>query len=904
MRMSKLAVTIFIFIIFAIELTVNVSIGAGVNQALSLNQLYKNMDELHNSKIKVKGYLSAFSSFYDINFILTDGERSITIEPINVDLIRWVGREVEIYGILNAKSMKIEVLSVTIPDGSAPPAFSQSIATSLEKSPLGGQPTYIIPVKFPDMEPTKNITDIMSVVDEAANEYYPEISYNLTWFNCKFIDNWLLMPQNMSYYAADNETTREDLIQDAISLADPIINYTKYYRIIIVHAGWDEALTRNESDIWSFAVLGDFLISTDDGQVRISVAVVSEFDPLGVYVHEMGHMLGLPDLYDENYEVEFMGKWDLMAKGMWNGDPIGSSPAHPSSACKISLGWLSGESIVEVGPGSFLTVTLNPIEDASGVRAIKIPITDQVYYLVEVRRKVNYDTYLPGEGVLILFVNESNPSGEGPVRLIDAKPKTATLDDAYFTVGSSWSNDAYNITIRIEGVEGSAYVISIFYEDAVIVDAAEVSKSRADVGSIQYVSFHLKWNSTGENASQITIEINGSTYTTDDEGWAIVEVNSSEVGKQVWTVSAAYIDDIPITVVMEVEAPYIIWDKVIVTLKVPIEKQRVSINGNATIYYEAVYAYDNDLFKGEVILNGSTSWPLIGPRWYTVQKIIDNKYNLTTFESNVVKVIFDALKVKAEVEKQLYNPEEKFEVKVKLMYASDDTPIVGGIVELDGNQMPTGIGGIARFTVTAPNVTGEYAIRVEGVSDGKSVNIPYNRETLKLIVTKIIIDNISPRNIRIEVGEPLRIGIHAIWAHNSSSAENVQLQIYNRKIVTGSDGWAFLEIAMDTISRVDLTVDEVLAPEGIYTFYQPISAYIIWDELKVEVEYHALIPGSIKAVVKVRYVYDNQPVDNAKVTINGMKTARVEEGTYTIVIDFWGLMVKLEVLVEVEGFKP
>ncbi|GEM_PF-2189587 len=898
-RICWLALTSILLLIACLA-----NFDACANGVLSLNQLVTRIRFFDGLNVRVRGYLTAYSSPLGLNFVLTDGELSIGVKPVNVDLTRWLGCEVELYGTVNSNSMKLEVLAVSSPVEYAAPKFESSIAVSLEHSPLGGQPTYVIPVKFPDVAPSKNITEIMAVVEEAANEYYPKVSYNLTWFNCKFIDNWLLMPRNMSYYAADNDTTRDDLIKDAIALADSFINYTRYYRIIIVHAGGDEALTHISSDIWSYAALGELLISTDDGSVKISVAVVSEFDPLGVYVHEMGHMLGLPELYDVDHVEEFMGKWDVMAKGMWNGRFPGSSPAHPSSACKISLGWLDPDSIVEVEYESFITVTINPLESESGVRVVKIPVTPEAYYLIEVRRKVDYDLHLPGEGVLIIFVNESISSGDGPARIIDSKPKTATLDDAFFTVGSSWSDANYNITIRIESQVGSAYIVSIFYGDKVIIDEAEVSRSRADVNSTQYVRFHAKWASSGENASRIELEINGTLCTTDDEGWATVTVNSSKVGKQTWMVTAAYIDEIPIALIVEAENPSIIWDEVVITLVVPPEKLRVSINSNATILYDAKYAYDDSPFEGKVYLNGSTISSILGVRWFKVYRIIDYKYNLTAFKSNVVKVIFDALKVEVQVDKQLYNPGDVFEVKVKLTYASDGTPIVGGRVKLNGNQLSTEIGGIATFNVRAPNCTCEFTLHIEGVSDGKSVDVAYNHENLTLYATAIVIDRISPRNVRVEIGKPIRVDFHAIWAHNYTSASNVEMWIADRKLVTGSDGWASIEMVMSRITKVDLDVEKVAAPEGITAFRQPIPAYIIWDKLNINIETYTLTPGSIKFIVKISYEYDGSPVKNANVMINRFKAAKVNAGTYSLVLDSWDLTLTVEVLVEVEGFQP
>src|SRR2546426_4775425 len=69
--------------------------------------------------------------------------------------------------------------------------------------------------------------------------------------------------------------------------------------------------------------------------------MVSEDSPLGVSVHEFGHDLGLPDLYDTDYSSDGAGIWDVMSEGAWNGAPRGSSPAMFSAWSKIRLGWFT-----------------------------------------------------------------------------------------------------------------------------------------------------------------------------------------------------------------------------------------------------------------------------------------------------------------------------------------------------------------------------------------------------------------------------------------------------------------------------------------------------------------------------------------------------------------------------------
>lgn len=64
---------------------------------------------------------------------------------------------------------------------------------------------------------------------------------------------------------------------------------------------------------------------------------------IGVFCHEFGHALGLPDLYDTNGGSAGIGHWGLMGSGSWN---TVANPAHVCAWSKVELGWAN---IIDVG---------------------------------------------------------------------------------------------------------------------------------------------------------------------------------------------------------------------------------------------------------------------------------------------------------------------------------------------------------------------------------------------------------------------------------------------------------------------------------------------------------------------------------------------------------------------------
>jgi immune inhibitor A len=81
---------------------------------------------------------------------------------------------------------------------------------------------------------------------------------------------------------------------------------------------------------------------------------------LGVFSHEFGHDLGLPDYYDTAGGDNGTAFWTLMSSGSWmnhGGDTIGTTPNQMGPKEKLQLGWLD---YAQVNAGQKSTVGLGP----------------------------------------------------------------------------------------------------------------------------------------------------------------------------------------------------------------------------------------------------------------------------------------------------------------------------------------------------------------------------------------------------------------------------------------------------------------------------------------------------------------------------------------------------------------
>lgn len=123
--------------------------------------------------------------------------------------------------------------------------------------------------------------------------------------------------------------------------------------VVLVHAGEDKSGgggAEGTYALWahSSAVAGGADIPGTE--LKLSNYIVQPEDSgVGVFAHEYGHDLGLPDLYDTsgagNSDVDF---WDLMSSGSHAGPIFQSMPTHMGLWDKWVLGWANP---VQVNPG-------------------------------------------------------------------------------------------------------------------------------------------------------------------------------------------------------------------------------------------------------------------------------------------------------------------------------------------------------------------------------------------------------------------------------------------------------------------------------------------------------------------------------------------------------------------------
>ena len=255
-------------------------------------------------------------------------------------------------------------------------------------------------------------------------DYFSEASYGAFTVSPgpAGIVGWYTASKGHDYYADMAEARL--LGREAVRAADAAgFDFAPYDQngdcyvdnLVVVHQGEGQEYSGDPTDIWSHSsTLTTFTTSncaanpTEKVKVR-DYTIQPELQgasitTVGVFCHEYGHALGLPDLYDTDYSSEGVGVWSLMASGSWasSGGTSGDRPSHLDAWSKWSVGWISPNDVTCRND-----VSLPAVETSfSGFyRLLPGTATTGEYFLLENRQQTSFDAGLPGSGLLIWHVD-------------------------------------------------------------------------------------------------------------------------------------------------------------------------------------------------------------------------------------------------------------------------------------------------------------------------------------------------------------------------------------------------------------------------------------------------------------------------------------------------------------------
>ena len=258
------------------------------------------------------------------------------------------------------------------------------------------------------------------------------------------------LQREMAYYGENDangyDKHVDDLIIDACTEAKKAygaygLNFNDYAvtydtlgavlrNVFVVYAGYNEAEGGGANTIWPQKSSIFYRSTRVDNVLLANYACTSELQgrtgtnmaAIGTFCHEFGHVLGLPDFYDANYETDGfnagVGTWSIMDTGNY----LNNSRTPPSYSVTerffLSLLWQDEINWIDdlyiLPPYVSRSAELSPISsnfDERKARGYIVETPNKVdgfpyeFFVLENRKKTGWDSYVAAEGMLVFHVD-------------------------------------------------------------------------------------------------------------------------------------------------------------------------------------------------------------------------------------------------------------------------------------------------------------------------------------------------------------------------------------------------------------------------------------------------------------------------------------------------------------------
>ena len=241
-------------------------------------------------------------------------------------------------------------------------------------------------VEFADAPATVSPDRLVDAYVPPVVEWYRAASHGRLAIRVEPLRRWLRMPRTLAEYDRDHFA---GAVEDVLAAADPHLDFSGVDALYL--------MTSQASGTLASTVIDHEPRRVDGAEIRAWVwfaAGRAEAARHEVLIHETGHVLGLPDLYDVRRPSRGRHRWDVMA---------GAGGAGLLAWHRWKLGWLQEREVVCLRRRP-VAVTLTPLGWPGGREAI-IFRTRSAAVVVEVRARVGVDASLCKPGVLVYRVD-------------------------------------------------------------------------------------------------------------------------------------------------------------------------------------------------------------------------------------------------------------------------------------------------------------------------------------------------------------------------------------------------------------------------------------------------------------------------------------------------------------------
>jgi len=413
---------------------------------------------------------------------------------------------------------------------------------------IGSQSWVSIMCKFADVagEP-RNLAYFQGMYSAnypGLDHFWRENSYAIVNLEGSGAFGWYSLPHVRAYYLPGGNLDWWTAAADCTAAANSSVDFTPYVGINLMF----------NADLDCCAWGGTWYACLDGicKNWRTTWEPPWGYENTGVIAHETGHGFGLPHSSGD-YGAVYDNQWDVMSdfwSNIYRGGydlTYGTLGQHIISYHKDILGWIDPAQMFIAEVGTISNITLERIASPQttnylGARVL-IDGSPAHFFTVEARRFAGYDSWLPGEAVII---HEVVLGRAEPAHVVDVDGNGNTGDEgAMWRPGETFISSANGIEVKVDSATPTGFVVTIrnHYtqmtaveitgaEQGNIVDSipftATVSPSNATV-PITYT-----WEATDlPPVIQIGDMVDHVEFTWDEIGTKAITVTASNAGGMV-----------------------------------------------------------------------------------------------------------------------------------------------------------------------------------------------------------------------------------------------------------------------------------------------------------------------------------------------------------------------------------
>jgi M6 family metalloprotease-like protein len=288
------------------------------------------------------------------------------------------------------------------------------------------------------------------------DDYFDEVSYGDLDFVGDVVGDdggttdCVPLANNRTFY--NNDTTNpdgdDDLVREALADIDANVDFSDYDNngdgtidalgIIYAGGGAHDGCVggTNDDNLWPHSggvgggqavdggarTVNPFIINSELTYALATPSTCDQIQTIGLFAHELGHSLGLPDLYDTDVGNGGVNRWSTMALQYLGTTNNSDTPPHYDPWSKWHQGWIAPTGHAA---GDRFVESISRVEDSGEVHrfldnpngvdwVLGNPPTTGTgeYFLVENRQRFGFDAQLDGCGILVWHIDEAQAGNQ------------------------------------------------------------------------------------------------------------------------------------------------------------------------------------------------------------------------------------------------------------------------------------------------------------------------------------------------------------------------------------------------------------------------------------------------------------------------------------------------------------